>query len=93
MNTIDKIIKDFDFNRVHEVMELLNWTWYPQNKVPTISELKKTAEELLIYANTEFKKNGKFSNVETGGFIAEVMENRMRLHFSITNMDEYKNNV
>jgi hypothetical protein len=90
MNTIDKIIQNFDFKRVHEVMILMNWTWAPFFKIPTIAELKKTAESLLIEANTYFDQTGKFSNVETGGFIAEVTEDRMRLHFSIANEDQYK---
>ena len=89
MEAIDKIIKGFDFERVHKIMLLLNWTWFPRNTVPTIEELKKTAESLLKQAEIEFEKTKIFSNIETGGFVAEATQFGLRLFF-VTNESSFE---
>ena len=43
---IDDIIENFDFKRVHSVMEHLNWKWIDKG-VPSIDDLKDTARHLL----------------------------------------------
>jgi hypothetical protein len=68
---------------MHEVMLMLNWTWFPQNKVPTIEELKKEARSLLRQVQAEFKETNEFINIETGGFVAEATRFGIRLFFVI----------
>ena len=62
------IMQEFDFDRVHLTMNLLNWTW--QGSIPSIDELKNTAEVLLIRAYKE--KNF----ISTGGFEAHYDKKR-----------------
>jgi hypothetical protein len=63
---IDEIMKDFKFAKVQRVMETLNWRWLPLGRVPTVSDLRKTARELL----TEAANGGDGCCCETGGFSA-----------------------
>lgn len=71
------IMTRFDFDRVHTVMEALNWTWaFSPTGVPSTDELKSSAYELLCmavdgYANQTNKDVGYY--VSTGGFTAEVV--------------------
>jgi hypothetical protein len=64
---LKEVMDNFDFKKVHKVMQILNWTWgsYGKEKVPSITELKKTAKKLLKQA----EKNS-YGNVGTGGFHA-----------------------
>lgn len=52
---IDRIMRDFDFNKVRRVMKAMNWMWYdtPKPHVPTIEEMKETALFLLTYVCQE----------------------------------------
>ena len=64
---INCIMRNFDFNRVHDVMECLDWHWATYNKgqtVPEVEDLKKEAKRLLIDAVTEKE------TIATGGFRA-----------------------
>lgn len=64
---INCIMRNFDFNRVHKVMECLDWHWATYNKgqtVPEVEDLKKEAKRLLIDAVTEKE------TIATGGFKA-----------------------
>ena len=64
---INCIMHNFDFNRVHEVMECLDWHWATCHKgqdVPGIDDIKAEAKRLLIDAVTEKE------TIATGGFRA-----------------------
>lgn len=62
---IEDIIRDFNFEKVHKVMEMLDWKWaMSRYDVPTIEELKAEARRLLVEAATEE------TQVATGGFRA-----------------------
>ena len=64
-NKIDDIMENFDFERVHKVMDMLEWRWgSAKNGVPSVEELKKEAKRLLVTACSE--KN----HISTGGFKA-----------------------
>ena len=59
------IMRDFNFEKVHKVMEMLDWKWVmTKYGVPTIEELKGEARRLLVRAAVEE------TNVATGGFRA-----------------------
>lgn len=78
MKKTKKILKNFDFEKVHEVMNHLNWVWYNENerKVPTVKELKKTAKELI----KEIKKLD-VDVISTGGFEVRKDEDAIILQF------------
>ena len=44
---IDDIIDNFDFKRVHSVMEHLNWKWVDKG-IPSIDDLKDTSLKRTI---------------------------------------------
>lgn len=69
---IDEILDQFNFERVHKVMEALNWWWYgEENGVPNIAALRKKARELLKDCADSPRKNYYCS---IGGFAAEKQE-------------------
>lgn len=54
----DKILQDFNFEKVHTHMKYTKWSWYggeEDNGVPSIEQLKHTANYLLmgVIANGE----------------------------------------
>jgi hypothetical protein len=64
---IDEIMDTFDFERVHKVMEYLDWTWggYPES--PSISVIR-------IHARERLKDAVKHGSSNTGGFVATKEE-------------------
>jgi len=68
---IDDIMDDFDFDKVHKIMEFLNWEWITDEdgtQVPYISDLRKRARSLLRIA----AKEGGFHG--SGGFTAHCQK-------------------
>ena len=45
---IDDIMDNFDFHKVHRVMEFMNWQWSGE-VVPSVSEMRKEARRLVGY--------------------------------------------
>ena len=64
---IDDIMDNFDFHKVHRVMEFMNWQWRGEG-VPSVSEMRKEARRLLL---SSMKDSGQAS---TGGFLATYEE-------------------
>ena len=65
---IDYIMGHFDFEKVHDVMEFLNWDWFNMG-VPSIHQLKVEAEGLmlkLISGNNRRIACGGFEAVKRG---------------------------
>jgi hypothetical protein len=95
---INEVLAHFDFEKVHETMTLLNWTWAGEG-IPSIKQLKETADNLLNGAaeqvlsptNTEHHEVGWIS--ATGGFKAMAWKNkngtlsRIQLEFIVTEWD------
>lgn len=67
------ILQDFEFEKVHEVMEHVGWTWGNEKHAPPPTEIRKTAECLLNDVIQGVQKNGGNSEyiVGTGGLRAE----------------------
>lgn len=66
---IHDIMANFDFDKVHGIMEMLDWKWALSRRgVPTVDELKTEAYRLLVDAALEK------TNVATGGFRAVYEE-------------------
>ena len=82
---IKKIIKNFDFEKISCVMELLNWQWASCGSVPSVTQLKAEAERLL----KKVSKSKKFTEVSTGGFTAYKNEVEIGLRFTIENFYEF----
>lgn len=68
---IEEVIENFDFVKVHKVMESLNWTWAnnkkSKNKIPSIKRMKKRVRELY-----EDCKKGKVDCCSSGGYEVSI---------------------
>lgn len=90
-DSIDEIIENFNFDKVHMAMTMLDWKWAGENgdAVPSMKELKDTARRLL----TEAYKDGvepdyAYNVVATGGFEAYIYDNNaMELKFVLDNFE------
>ena len=60
---IENIMRDFDFEKVHDVMQYLDWHWVKVG-VPTVEDIKAEAKRLLVDACYEK------TTVSTGGLRA-----------------------
>lgn len=89
---VKKIIEEFDFGKVHDVMTHLNWIWYNEG-VPNIAKLIILASELLEKVYFEAEKNREDSFRSTGGFEAEAFYDghniKLQLKFVITEFNNF----
>ena len=64
---INRIIEDFNFEKVHQAMQTLNWGWLCTDmKVPSVGSLMACAQELL----QDVSKMDVECSISTGGFRA-----------------------
>ena len=96
---INEVLAHFDFEKVHNVMKAINWTWAGEG-VPSIKVLKEEAENHLNSAveqalspnNTEHHEVGWIS--ASGGFKATAWKHkdntlaRIQLEFIVTDWDD-----
>jgi uncharacterized protein with GYD domain len=92
--TIDYIISNFKFDKVHAYMVLTNWTWQGASTPPTIKELKKHAEYCLWEAVRQGRESkNQQANTGNGGFIAtyNVFDTKecLKLAFTVTTGSNY----
>ena len=86
---IDDIMENFNFERVHQTMEALNWKWVGQK--PSMDDLREQAERLLRGAAKSRLGDFKRSHWElgiingTGGFQATAFCDRTKTR--ITGLD------
>lgn len=65
---VEEVLSTFDFDRVHQVMESLAWTWANLDRVPTKAELTTEARRLLS------ELDGKAGVLGSGGLRASYKE-------------------
>lgn len=68
---IDEIMCWFDFNKVHKMMESINWTWGTEKLPPSEGEIRETALRLLKETGKYLKESSKKEDeiqISTGGF-------------------------
>ncbi len=68
-NDIETILDEFDFEKVHQAMTALNWTWATSAGVPTIGEMRRCARMLLNYVKNADSDEPDYMTA-TGGFHA-----------------------
>ena len=73
---IDEVLKEFNYEKVHKTMQVLDWKWYHPGedgtKVPSIDEIKYRAKTLLQEAaESAVLTKGEYV-IGTGGFRAEA---------------------
>ena len=73
----EELIEEFDFQKVHNVMELLNWGWaFSKHSVPTVGEMVVLAMQLI---DEMFEKDT--TSISTGGFSVENLGGAYKLKF------------
>ena len=94
---IKKIIKNFEFERVCNTMEFLNWTWHYNKKSPTTEELIAYAKDMMKDVIKRSNKQQKNIKNYCGGFECFAQFNKAKgccdfveLRFVLTSWDEYK---
>ncbi len=65
---MEEVLAGFDFDRVHQVMESLAWTWANLDRVPTKAELMTEGRRLLS------ELDGKPGVLGSGGLRASYKE-------------------
>lgn len=66
---IESILDCFDFYRVKQVMDFLDWAWWDTDGVPEIWDLRKRARQLLRTAAREVVESSRNEYcTSTGGF-------------------------
>ena len=94
METIDDIMDNFDFDKVHEAMTLLGWRWVDHDtkafEIPHVSELRKRARSLMKDAMNSHMPS---YSIGTGGFEVDktTIEGKtyLSLSFVLTNWNNY----
>ena len=101
MKIVKEVISTFDFDKVHKVMTILNWTWY-YDTVPDLLELKSKAQGFLEHACERCLEHKKTSHdipyiIMTGGFRIEAYPNKkktkikeLRLEFVLATSFDYR---
>jgi hypothetical protein len=89
----DKMIADimdgFDFAKVHDIMQSLDWEWaigHGESEVPSMWRIMEQAKHLL--EEVAGREDGKCSYISTGGFMAMKHEDgSLTLHFVLESFD------
>lgn len=97
-NLINEILANFDFEKVHKTMTLLDWRWVGRG-VPSINEIRDSASERLESAIEQVisSKNKEHHDIgwisSSGGLKATAWKNKkgklekLSLEFVLTDWD------
>ena len=80
---VNDILDEFDFERVRDTMQALNWSWHSIG-IPTIGDLRRQTRKLLI--SLADSPNGL---VATGGFEASRVDGYPKLQFIVADWDTF----
>lgn len=61
---VEEVIENFDFEKVHEVMKMLNWKWDGDNPgelptIPTVEKMKEVVKDLFRSMEDQIEKGTK----------------------------------
>lgn len=68
---VNKVMDDFDYEKVQKVMKFLDWTWFTSDETPTIGELRATSRKRLEKAFAASVKHKTIFSNSSGGFTAK----------------------
>jgi hypothetical protein len=96
---IRKIMENFNFRSIEEVMRYRDWQWYNKESqtsvVPSIVQLEEAVVKRLEEAWKQWKEDGqeKCNGItwisSTGGFRAECTNGLLRLAFELEDWETY----
>lgn len=100
-DVVEDVLDEFDFDKVHRVMDLLDWKWASSiineegNGVPSKSALRKHARESLMdAAKRAYKEEEPYSSFSGGFLVRAEWDSRtskiyLRLSFEVESWDNY----
>lgn len=95
LRDMDRIVEEFNFKHVHEIMKKSNWVWCGEhvkreNRVPTIKEMRLCAKDLLRTCIKSWIEQPHKMSTSTGGFVASITKKgRLTLAFIVEEMTSY----
>ena len=97
---VEEVIENFDFEKVHEVMKMLNWKWDGDNPgelptIPTVEKMKEVVKDLFRSMEDQIAKGVAKSGTwpdytstgSAGGFRATIDDDVYTLEFVL---EEYE---
>ena len=96
---VGEVIENFDFEKVHEVMKMLNWKWDGNNPgelptIPTVEKMKEVVMDLFRSMEDQIAKSGTWfgrtSTGTVGGFRATIDGDVYTLEFVL---EEYETDL
>ena len=97
---VEEVIENFDFEKVHTVMKILNWRWDGDNPgelptIPTVEKMKEVVKDLFRSMEDQIAKGDTWSDCTsidnltgtTGGFRATIDGDVYTLEFVL---EEYE---
>ncbi len=88
-SNLERLLKEYNFQKVYDVMTFLDWTWYLNRisnfVVPNIDDMKDCVRKLFNLAINEDNFN---STCATNGFFLKLWSNGdIRIWFSVCDYD------
>jgi hypothetical protein len=73
-NNFANVVNNFDFSKVYQVMNILDWTWYDSGETPSQSKLIEGATQVFESALNKFSKNKNNEEIRmgSGGFYVSI---------------------
>lgn|SRR5574344_1503084 len=102
---VEEVIENFDFEKVHEVMKMLNWKWDGDNPgelptIPTVEKMKEVVKDLFRSMEDQIAKDVAKSGTwfpsdctstgTAGGFRATIDDDVYTLEFVL---EEYETDL
>lgn len=102
---VEELLDEFDFDKVHQVMQYLNWTWVSERHggevgesevaVPSRAAIRKHARSSLLEAAKRAYGGDEYHSSICGGFMVRAEWDKekekmyLRLSFELESMDNY----
>jgi hypothetical protein len=90
--TVEEVLDNFDFDKVKQVTDLLNWRYFDVEGPLEVRDLRQMARKLLRYTVQALDKEDGY-NTGSGGFYVEGYNDKgkkyLELQFCLTSWDNY----
>lgn len=89
-SNFEETLNRFDFAKVHDVMEHLDWTWWDSKHTPTQERMIAAVTEL--FNNTMSRNYEEFTNAYcySGGFCVTIYnDGKVRIQFIVEDIESF----